>query len=97
MDISGNNKQYTGIENNLEKCAWMNRSEDIICALSANIQGYDSNDILVKVNLSDMSQEQITGLGDEVININHLLLTSDDNTLFFVNNINENLYKLDLN
>jgi hypothetical protein len=96
MDIDGNNKQYTGIENKLEKCAWMNDSKNIICALSANIQGIGSNDILIKVNLSDMSQTQLTGLQDEIINVRDLLVTSDDNDLYFVNNINENLYQLNI-
>ncbi|MBU1178526.1 hypothetical protein KJ903_04935 [Patescibacteria group bacterium] len=93
MDEDGSNRRYTGIDNFLSKCIVQHKKPILVCALSEKVFGVDSNDVIVKYNIETSGIEPVTRLDNaKVYNINNILLSQDDQKIYFLNNIDQKLY-----
>ena len=97
MKADSTDKKDTGIDAYLHKCIWKKDSKTIICALSEDINNMTSNDILIELDLETGQKKQLTAIEEgQPINVKDLILSQDEKTLFFKNNIDGKLYSLEI-
>lgn len=86
-----------GIGTFLEKCAWSHDEKSLYCALSADLDSTQSQEVIVKIGIDTKQQTQITGIfADQNFNLRHPFVSHDDRTLYFINNLDNKLYSVDL-